>query len=111
MMRASRSSSSHSYRTPFTVPCVPTGMKTGVSMTDRRVLIIPVRASPSCAGTSQLIDLSILLIVLPDQRPDRPAADRGFRRYHPTLIDQNGGRSAEHAELDRRWVILFDHDR
>src|SRR5687767_168762 len=55
MMRASSSFSSHSKRTPLTVPCVPTGIKTGVSITERLVLSMPARASPSLADTVQLI--------------------------------------------------------
>ncbi len=54
-MRASSSSSSHSYRTPLTVPCVPTGINTGVSITERRVRKIPALASPSWAITCQSI--------------------------------------------------------
>src|SRR5580765_936024 len=52
MIRASSSGdSSSSKRIPFTVPAVPTGMKTGVSILLRPVVITPARASPSRART------------------------------------------------------------
>src|SRR5205085_10685599 len=61
MMRASNSgASSASTRVPFTVPAVPTGMNTGVSINERRVCNNPAHASPSCATTCQLI--AVLLI-------------------------------------------------
>src|ERR1041384_3442957 len=61
MTRASNSGdSSASKRVPFTVPAVPTGMNTGVSIKERRVCNTPARASPSCATTCQLI--AVLLI-------------------------------------------------
>src|SRR5215204_7072419 len=53
MIFASRSGdSSASKRMPLTVPAVPTGIKTGVSMRPRRVVNTPARASPSFATTS-----------------------------------------------------------
>src|SRR5262245_32031422 len=51
-MRASSSGDSNSSkRVPLTVPAVPTGMKTGVSITARRVVSVAERASPSVAMT------------------------------------------------------------
>src|SRR5205085_2513982 len=61
MIRASNSGASNaSKRVPFTVPAVPTGIKTGVSINARLVCNNPTRASPSCATTCQLI--AVLLI-------------------------------------------------
>src|SRR6185503_1495251 len=54
MIRASRSlASSSSKRMPFTVPAVPTGMKTGVSITPRRVVNRPARAWEEIDSTSK----------------------------------------------------------
>ena len=61
---ASRSvDSSASKRVPLTVPAVPIGMKTGVSMTPRLVLIVPVLASSQFAVTVKLIGGFILILV------------------------------------------------
>src|SRR5436189_6488172 len=68
-MRASNSSdSSSTKRIPLTVPAVPTGMKTGVSIIPRRVASAPARASPSWAINWKLIGgLSIDVLVPTDQ--------------------------------------------
>src|SRR5919205_2185161 len=56
MILASRSDdSSSSNRMPLTVPPVPTGINTGVSITPRRVVNTPARASPTVASISNLI--------------------------------------------------------
>src|SRR5438270_3422195 len=61
MIRASNSGASNvSKRVPFTVPAVPTGMNTGVSINERRVCNNPTRASPSCATTCQLIAVLLM---------------------------------------------------
>src|ERR1041385_4150754 len=54
MMLASSSDSSASKRMPLTVPAVPTGMKTGVSIRPRRVVNTPARASPNLASILKL---------------------------------------------------------
>src|SRR5829696_7497461 len=54
MIFASRSSDSRaSKRMPFTVPAVPTGINTGVSITPWRVVNTPARASPCWASMSK----------------------------------------------------------
>src|SRR6185503_5827834 len=57
MILASSSDSSASKRMPLTVPAVPTGMKTGVSIWPRRVVNTPARASPDWASTVKFNDL------------------------------------------------------
>src|SRR3954462_4820887 len=60
MIRASISApSSSSKRVPLTVPAVPTGMKTGVSITARRVVSVAERSWPSVARISKSRALSI----------------------------------------------------
>src|SRR6185369_17810075 len=55
MILASRSGdSSSSKRMPLTVPAVPTGINTGVSIWPRRVVNTPARASPFWASISNL---------------------------------------------------------
>src|SRR5215213_2063540 len=69
MIFASRSSdSSSSKRMPLTVPAVPTGMNTGVSITPRRVVNKPARASPDWAWSSNSI--GAIRRVLPQRRKD-----------------------------------------
>src|ERR1044072_3284260 len=61
MIRASRSGdSSSSKRIPLTVPAVPTGINTGVSITARRVVSVAERASPSVARISKSRALFII---------------------------------------------------
>src|SRR6185369_160967 len=98
MILASSSFSSHSNRTPLTVPWVPTGIKTGVSITERLVVRKPVRALPSRAVTCQSIGFSILMVVecrgpigavSSEQRPYVLSSDRGLGDDGASLVHQN----------------------
>src|SRR5690606_13049722 len=96
-------------RTPFIADCVPTGMNTGVSMTDRRVRRTPARASPSVAKTCQ--SMGFISILLVHERPYIRCAGRGFGNDHAVLVDQNCRRRSEHTELYGRFVIFFQNYR
>src|SRR5438270_6364252 len=107
MILASSSSSSHSKRTPFTVPWVPTGIKTGVSITERLVVRMPVLASPSRAITCQ----SIGPILPAQERPNIRPTDGCFGSDDSVLVDQNRGRCAKHPHFRGGFVPLVQDHR
>src|SRR4051812_13873412 len=111
MIRVSSSFSSHSNLTPLTEPCVPTGIKTGVSISERLVRRIPVRALPSCAVTRQSIGFILESdLCPPNERPDIGSADRRFGNNYAVLVDQHCRRRSGNSHLSRNLETFIKHD-
>src|SRR5437764_7951069 len=99
MILASSSFSSHSKRTPLSAPCLPTGIKTGVSITERLVVSRPARALPSRAVTCQSMAVAVAVSILfTDERPDIVGADGGLGEEPAVLVDEDSRRGAKHTE-------------
>src|SRR6266571_2468445 len=109
MIRASSSGASNSSnRIPFTVPAVPTGIKTGVSITPRRVVSKPERASPSRASTSKLNGFVFIRNLTAEDAESVAEERRGFSQ-RPLRSPQPSRRLISSFSL--RFMSFDDPDR